>query len=977
MKRKFLAKSAAFLGTLAIAATMAVPASAVDYSMPENEVIKWDNLAVAGQPITNPDEGTISGTVGEISYLKGGVGRVLGTTTYDIPEYNPVQLDKPMRIYVQWEERGKKRSQRFVSPIFYTDTTLDGKFTFKQLSYYDVNKQLRQFDGNPHFLVADGTAEKIRMWVDATTIPDGYEVAFSYGVASSPQTYTIFSPGATWTGGKVQQADVLLRKKPVQADFHRAPLQTYTPTDADWKLTGNPQGRMAGKVFWHLTDSTAMDNLPLQLGGGNNPAAAGVKVRASYLSDKAVENIYAYLADPANFGGRDRFSPDKADGWTAADEQKLQKYIKEEVAKDPSWVAETVETTTNDEGKYVLRFNGTYGRDRSFPLLGDNFGKIDYGLMAADKRGTVAGSPDEGDWYRNIAKPTETKHVNWEWMYVSLPELQDGVGVLSGWSDGWTGQIGGRTASNYSPARILGTNARQLTGSAESWEDVNFGLQPNDLQFYVPYYDTQENTAPPGATANTVTKGVPVFVTKPYYQIEWTDEDGTVVGDCDDLSADKNGNLESCDLKVPDDLLGKKKLYTASLYLQMEQLGESVLGTIPEQCSSIDGSFEAALDRGDFGPANDPEADAKYNEYLEQGKNSCAEFFAQYPVQCYDGYTGPATDTSMCPKNDGADQNERSRVWLARDAFAAGITPTPVYGVSNTPVSDEPTFSYPAREGVYEGKEGIARADVNFADTDAFVVAAANTVNGAEVNAETGVVTIPKAEFEALAKYDPDNEGTLEVPIEVTYESQEKRVAPAKFQNNKDGDGDGVPDWGDACPDTPEGAEVDSDGCSVAPKGMTVAPVTGVVNKSIEPVAAVIDNPGKWIVTSCEATGLPDGLDVMVEADSNTCVIFGTSTVTADAVPVTVTADFKAQDTILDAAQGKGIAPRVGELSADTTATIVAGDAGDGDNGNGGDGNNGGGLAHTGPAVAGLLVAMGAMLTLGGGAVARRYREEQ
>lgn len=949
MKQNFLAKSAAFLGTLALAATMAAPVSAATPPRLSDQKI----IDAAAEPGTDK---TVSGRVGVIDYLN---SRALGARTYDVPESNPITLDKPIRVYLQWNEQNSASPKaRAVSPVYYIDTDLSGNFTFAPKRFTGSDGKEHKFDSRPTAL--PGWGEKIRMWVDPSTLPAGYEVAHSYGVSLSPKTYTTLSPGANWKLSGVERADILLRKTVNDSAFHVAPVKQYQATADDFKLIKS-KGSVSGKVFWHLTDATVLDNLPSQLKGGNNPVAANMKVRASYLSDKAVAAIYEHI-DPkgANFGGRDRFKTDKVDGWSAADEAALQAWIAAQVNADPSWVAETVETTTNDDGKYALRFNGTYGPDRSFSRIGDNYGKIDYKSMPAEKQGTVAGSPDEGEWAKPLIDPENTKHVNWDWMYVSLPEVQDSVGVLTGWANGWSGQIGlTGNKSNFSPALILGTHATQ--GTSEYWNDVNFALQPNGLKFYIADYDTTVNTAPPGVKADTVTTGVPIFnfadKTKDItYAIKWTDKDGKSVakGAYDELNLAPNpdGTLASAPLTVPEDLLGKREFYYASLYLNKEYVTDESLPALPEQCN--------------------PNSD-KY----DPNDSECKEFTDKYPIQCYPKWEGYDPDfkvdgVKVCPEVENTDM-----LWLAQDVMAAGITPNPEYEVSTKPVSAEPTFSYPAREGVYEGKAGIARTDVHFAAEDAFVVADSNTVAGATVDATTGVVTIPQAAFDALANYNPAGMGTVAVPVNVTYQNGDTNSAPAKFQNNSDGDGDGVPDWNDACPDTPEGAEVDEDGCSVMPKSMTIAPITGVVNKVIDPVAADVDNPGKWLIDTCAATGLPDGLAVIADKDANTCVVYGTPTVTANKVPVKVTAGFKAQDTIRAEAANANIAPRVGALSADTTATIT--DAG-GNGGNGGDGGNGGngnGLAKTGPAIAGLLIAMGAMVTLGGGAVARRYREDQ
>ncbi len=261
--------------------------------------------------------------------------------------------------------------------------------------------------------------------------------------------------------------------------------------------------------------------------------------------------------------------------WTSKLDDDLQKWIKEEVKKDPEkWIAETVTADTNAEGKYIIQFNGTYGvlKNADVALKSDEYDKYKVGDGAGgsgnkwsqeqiDRLGKVAENSEDGS-FSTTAK-NEIKHINYDWMFVSTDgtdklrimtpynnnyytSMNSNWGIHSGWSG--TGFGVGVTLSTRCILR----------------SDLVFG--PGEIDFQITNYDNDANTAFPGDVAQTSTKGLPYSYVSGKYQIVWYNPNGTKVLGKEGEVQQPNG--EGAIDSAPFDTTGVTKTteYTAKLH---------------------------------------------------------------------------------------------------------------------------------------------------------------------------------------------------------------------------------------------------------------------------------------------------------------------------------------------------------------------------------------------------------------------------
>ena len=467
-------------------------------------------------------------------------------------EFKPIE---GVRAYFQWFEDGG-----YVSPVYTAVSDANGRLNIGAKPYIAADGKLIQFDADP---TVSAGHEKYRFWVDETTIPEGYQLQYITGeqvvFPKGAATITQGGSGSNTARNTHENWKILLMQKP-KAEMHRTDAKE-TPVQSE---TG---GYMTGKVSWDYTSDVG--GVQWKFVADHTTPAPDVTVRASYLSDYAMKQIYS--AETARLMGVSDASKIRGRGWTSAQEADLQKWVKEQVAKDPTkWIAETVTAKTNAEGEYILQFNGIWGANRNSDAadeykykVGDNSsGQIwnKWTQEQIDRLGTVAKSANEGSFDRGTTT-NNVKHINYDWMFVSTDET-DGLRVMTPYNN------------NYY------TSMNSDWGIHSGWSGVGFGvgvtntmtsvlrsdfvLGINNVNFDITNYDSGANTALPGDVAETKTTGLPYSKTSERFRIVWYDQEGNVVKTGAAQTPDGTGQLKS----EPFDTTGVTKTteYTAKLY---------------------------------------------------------------------------------------------------------------------------------------------------------------------------------------------------------------------------------------------------------------------------------------------------------------------------------------------------------------------------------------------------------------------------
>ncbi len=421
-----------------------------------------------------------------------------------------------VRVYFQWYEKKGNRT----SPTYSAVSGADGQFHMGIKPYIGRDGKLVKFDADTTVSAGD---ESYKMWVDESTIPEGYQLQYSTG------------EGVEFTDRKVAGGDyqlgpnrlvnyrVLLMEKQDEAKMHKGATQT-TP-----QISKTGQGAVWGKVSWDYESAGGV-----QWGIVSTPTspAGGVTVTASYLSDYALKQIYS--ANTAKMLGLSKPSDIRGSGWTFKLETQLQEWIAEQVAADKEkWIAETVSAKTNAEGDYLIQFKGTWGPHRNTSAVAEYervAGKYYAGdahkwsAEEANRLGTVAENAKDGSFLTGALDWNE-KHVNSDWLFISTKDTDDVV-KRTPWNYNWyTGSDNGWGIHGGWAQVAFGVSTVQAANSTRA----DFNLAPAEIKFNITNFDTQANTAIPGDVATTKTAGLPYKNTNDSFKIVWYDQDGKIV----------------------------------------------------------------------------------------------------------------------------------------------------------------------------------------------------------------------------------------------------------------------------------------------------------------------------------------------------------------------------------------------------------------------------------------------------------------
>ena len=456
-----------------------------------------------------------------------------------------------VRVYAQWMEKDGS-----VSPIYTTTTNASGEYAIKMKDFTTETGKTYTFDADPNL----PQGEKWRIWADNPDKDHLTQLSNYYNGSWGPRDYAYDAEIGDGVGpDRLDHVNIRYGLKPENEVMHN--LKNVEENVPAFKL-----GMVRGDVHWELVKAAGAQGWSsgaafpkYYFDKGIDAAAEDVTVYASYLSDYALEKIYA---EPTSTFGSSAKTVRGA-GWTIDNEARLQDWIRVQMAKEgqDKWIAETASAKVGGDGLFNIQFKGTYGatwnNPGTMPLIKANIDKVNNAYHK------IAESPSIDRWSTSAGDAAMlggniSKHINRDWLFVST-DMKPGVAFGTPWmTNGYMG---------------LG----QYNGLLATWQN-NFNWNEADgiiLAVYPDYVNFRVtdgkgilNSGVPGDIAETETSGLPnQFAGGVKYQIEWTDiSTGKVVATGPVVAANADGTIPSFPLKTAGLGLTKTTNFTATLY---------------------------------------------------------------------------------------------------------------------------------------------------------------------------------------------------------------------------------------------------------------------------------------------------------------------------------------------------------------------------------------------------------------------------
>ena len=456
-----------------------------------------------------------------------------------------------VRVYAQWMEKDGS-----VSPIYTTTTNASGEYAIKMKDFTTETGKTYTFDADPNL----PQGEKWRIWADNPDKDHLTQLSNYYNGSWGPRDYAYDAEICDGVGpDRLDHVNIRYGLKPENEVMHN--LKNVEENVPAFKL-----GMVRGDVHWELVKAAGAQGWSsgaafpkYYFDKGIDAAAEDVTVYASYLSDYALEKIYA---EPTSTFGSSAKTVRGA-GWTIDNEARLQDWIRVQMAKEgqDKWIAETASAKVGGDGLFNIQFKGTYGatwnNPGTMPLIKANIDKVNNAYHK------IAESPSIDRWSTSAGDAAMlggniSKHINRDWLFVST-DMKPGVAFGTPWmTNGYMG---------------LG----QYNGLLATWQN-NFNWNEADgiiLAVYPDYVNFRVtdgkgilNSGVPGDIAETETSGLPnQFAGGVKYQIEWTDTStGKVVATGPVVAANADGTIPSFPLKTAGLGLTKTTNFTATLY---------------------------------------------------------------------------------------------------------------------------------------------------------------------------------------------------------------------------------------------------------------------------------------------------------------------------------------------------------------------------------------------------------------------------
>ena len=456
-----------------------------------------------------------------------------------------------VRVYAQWMEKDGS-----VSPIYTTTTNASGEYAIKMKDFTTETGKTYTSDADPNL----PQGEKWRIWADNPDKDHLTQLSNYYNGSWGPRDYAYDAEIGDGVGpDRLDHVNIRYGLKPENEVMHN--LKNVEENVPAFKL-----GMVRGDVHWELVKAAGAQGWSsgaafpkYYFDKGIDAAAEDVTVYASYLSDYALEKIYA---EPTSTFGSSAKTVRGA-GWTIDNEARLQDWIRVQMAKEgqDKWIAETASAKVGGDGLFNIQFKGTYGatwnNPGTMPLIKANIDKVNNAYHK------IAESPSIDRWSTSAGDAAMlggniSKHINRDWLFVST-DMKPGVAFGTPWmTNGYMG---------------LG----QYNGLLATWQN-NFNWNEADgiiLAVYPDYVNFRVtdgkgilNSGVPGDIAETETSGLPnQFAGGVKYQIEWTDTStGKVVATGPVVAANADGTIPSFPLKTAGLGLTKTTNFTATLY---------------------------------------------------------------------------------------------------------------------------------------------------------------------------------------------------------------------------------------------------------------------------------------------------------------------------------------------------------------------------------------------------------------------------
>ena len=456
-----------------------------------------------------------------------------------------------VRVYAQWMEKDGS-----VSPIYTTTTNASGEYAIKMKDFTTETGKTYTFDADPNL----PQGEKWRIWADNPDKDHLTQLSNYYNGSWGPRDYAYDAEIGDGVGpDRLDHVNIRYGLKPENEVMHN--LKNVEENVPAFKL-----GMVRDDVHWELVKAAGAQGWSsgaafpkYYFDKGIDAAAEDVTVYASYLSDYALEKIYA---EPTSTFGSSAKTVRGA-GWTIDNEARLQDWIRVQMAKEgqDKWIAETASAKVGGDGLFNIQFKGTYGatwnNPGTMPLIKANIDKVNNAYHK------IAESPSIDRWSTSAGDAAMlggniSKHINRDWLFVST-DMKPGVAFGTPWmTNGYMG---------------LG----QYNGLLATWQN-NFNWNEADgiiLAVYPDYVNFRVtdgkgilNSGVPGDIAETETSGLPnQFAGGVKYQIEWTDTStGKVVATGPVVAANADGTIPSFPLKTAGLGLTKTTNFTATLY---------------------------------------------------------------------------------------------------------------------------------------------------------------------------------------------------------------------------------------------------------------------------------------------------------------------------------------------------------------------------------------------------------------------------
>ena len=471
-------------------------------------------------------------------------------------------------IYLQYVN-GKNE----VSPVFYTTTDSEGRFSF------DLSKSFLSRVSAPEFRLngIEGGKTRVRVWGENPD-EDKYSVVMAGDMKSGRYTTRLDRVQESWNftagsaGSRITNGRFVLEEKPNHVGWLAKPEDQWTRAlDGE---TGKPtvdgqfpdygrHGAIDGgtRIWWESGEDAG--SLPSQYAYDVNQgdrAAGGVEIVASYLNDEVVREIEAWK--------------DANPGYTVEQERENQKRIIDAYQGEHgagSHIAETVVAPSKADGSFYLPFKGTKGYSWNRANLGAN-------KVVSDKEwGKVADDYKNGSLSTfNGASLRDVRHVNTDYMYI-YPRIEGRDVKLSSFP-----------VNMFQNIKDLGSS-----GTSNNMGGIRFPLMSAQPIFDIPEYNSYDNKGRAGSKVTTKTAGL---MPNADYAIRWyaTTEDGTQEELKDAMcivKSDDKGALPSCDFQAPEDLK-ETTVYTAAVVSvdpvskkpsDRWEIADSFTAVVPEQ----------------------------------------------------------------------------------------------------------------------------------------------------------------------------------------------------------------------------------------------------------------------------------------------------------------------------------------------------------------------------------------------------------